>query len=400
MKKSIIKIFTILIGFALIVACDPMKDVYKELDKNPTAISSDLDFTLEEDDYELSENESAAEYKSFSSIDDAKEGIPNILNSKYPHLGAPSSALVRYDLYQGSAKYAYDDYEDDYVGGVVTDPIPVYEVTQDDYDAVLGDGNYGSFSSIDQLRDFLNYKYPDAWSNTGVILTYMYYAGSTSERTNTFSRHYEVWYEQRVLSKEEGDYDYMGRVGKDYFSNSDEAEEKIPVWINPQFPYAKTGDRYLVQYLFRDYDDEDDDGRAKEKESLVFSEFNGTAWERIGSITEAQLQLGHDGSNWVPDNTIKYTMNSADYTAVSEAYVDSNSAGSESMENYGNYDLTLWSDAEVEESIGGILKSNFPGSEEGQKYLVFYSVWTGSTGETRTRHLILSAGEYIPVGSE
>ena len=79
MKNSIIKILTLIIGFAVVMACDPMKDVYDELDKNPSSISADLDFTLEEDDYELSGIESAAKFKSFSSIDDAKEGIPNIL---------------------------------------------------------------------------------------------------------------------------------------------------------------------------------------------------------------------------------------------------------------------------------------------------------------------------------
>ncbi len=399
MKKSIIKLFTLIIGIAITIACDPMKDVYEELDKNPTAISSDLDFVLEDDDYELSGNENAAKYKSFSNVDDAKEGIPNILAAKYPQLGAPSSALVGYDLYQGSAKYIYNDYEGDYVGGEVTKPIPVYEVTKEDYDAVLGEGNYGSFSSIGQLRDFLNYKYPDARDNDGVLLTYMYYSGSTNEVTNTFSKHYEVWYEQRVLSKDAGDYAYMGRTG-DYFSSQDEGEEKIPVWRNPQFPYAKAGDRYLVQYLWRNYDDEDDDGTPKESPRLVLSEYNGSEWVMVGSIVEAQLQCGHDGEKWVPDNTLKYTMTSADYTAVSIAYADSNPEGSASMGSYGNYDITLWSQDEIEESIGGVIETNFPGSEEGQKYLVFYNVWTGSSGETRTEHLILSGGKYVPVGSE
>ena len=119
----------------------------------------------------------------------------------------------------------------------------------------------------------------------------------------------------------------------------------------------------------------------------------------IGSIIESQLQLGHDGSNWVPDNTIKYSMTSADYTAVSEAYADSNPAGSESMANYGNYDTGLWSAEQITESIGGVLKSNFPEADEGQKYLVFYSVYTGAS-QTWTEHLILSGGEYVPVGSE
>ena len=53
MKNSIIKILTLIIGFASLLACEPMKDVYEELDKNPSSISADLAFTLEDDDYEV-----------------------------------------------------------------------------------------------------------------------------------------------------------------------------------------------------------------------------------------------------------------------------------------------------------------------------------------------------------
>ena len=148
MKNSIIKIFTLFTAFTLISACDPMSEIYDELDENPTPITADLDLVLTADDYELSGIPSAEKYHSFSSVDDAKEGIPNILSAKYPQLGATSSALVMYDLYQGSVSYIYNDYEADYAGGVVTNPIPVYTVTPADYDAVLGPGNYGSFSSL------------------------------------------------------------------------------------------------------------------------------------------------------------------------------------------------------------------------------------------------------------
>ena len=87
MKKIIYKILILVIGFTAILACEPMEDIYAELDKNPTPVVSDLNIVLEEDDYELSGNENAAKYGSFSNIDDAKEGIPNILtnNTKLSH---------------------------------------------------------------------------------------------------------------------------------------------------------------------------------------------------------------------------------------------------------------------------------------------------------------------------
>jgi len=87
----------------------------------------------------------------------------------------------------------------------------------------------------------------------------------------------------------------MLRGSRSYFSSSSDAEGKIPVWLGPQFPYAKTGDRYLVQYTYKDYDD---DGKYKPK--VVLSEFNGVEWEMVSSITEMSMQLGHNGTLWEP----------------------------------------------------------------------------------------------------
>ncbi len=398
MKNIFFKLFTIVAVITLVIACDPMEEIYSEMDKNPTAITSDLVLTLTDDDYELSGIESAAKYKNFSSIDDAKEGIPNILAEKYPQLGKTSSALVYYDLYQGSVKFLYDDYEADYAGGVVTNPIPKYTVQQSDYDEILGTPNYGNFDNMDDLNAFLNWKYPSAGDNEGVLLTYAWYPTPEggNPTSNTFTKHYGVWYIHRVLSAEDGDYEYMLRGTRNYFSSTSDAEEKIPVWLKPQFPYAKTGDRYLVQYLFRDYDDVDDNGYAKEKPMVVLSEFDGVEWALVTSLTQMSLQLGHNGTVWEPDNTIKYSLTSADYADIAAAYAHINPAGSSSMSTYGNYDLALWSTAQIQESIGNQLLEVFPSAAEGQKYLVSYKYYSGGTG-TSTVHLILTGGVYVPV---
>ncbi|MCG8378801.1 MAG: hypothetical protein MI865_04910, partial [Proteobacteria bacterium] len=65
----------------------------------------------------------------------------------------------------------------------------------------------------------------------------------------------------------------------------------------------------------------------------------------------------------------------ADYAAIAAAYADSNSAGSGSMETFGNYDIGLWSDQEIFESITTRLLEIFPATAAGQKYLVSYAVW-------------------------
>lgn len=390
-------IYMLFLAAIVLVACDPNKDIYKEMDENPAPITAALDFTLSEDDYELSGNESAGKYGSFSNEDDAKEGIPNILKEKYPQLGATSSAIVTYDLYQGSVKYSYDDWASNAAGGVVENPIPLYTVTDADYDAILGEGNYGSFGDAEEVGALLDLKDPDAYDNTGVKLTYNWYNGSFTEydKVANWSKHYGVWYEQVHLTDDA--YAYMGRSY--YFSSIDDAEGKVPVWLkNTQFPYAKAGDRYLVQYLYKDYDDEDTDEDPTKKERLILNEYNGAEWIVISSITQSVLKLGHDGSKWVPDNTIKYTMNGDDYTFVTVEYADVNPAGVASMANYGNYDITIWLDEEVTNSVADVLAKNFGSAAEGQKYLVSYSVYTGSAGDTHTKHYIKEGDKYVLLG--
>ena len=152
----------------------------------------------------------------------------------------------------------------------------------------------------------------------------------------------------------------------------------------------------MAQYLFRDYADEADNGYAKEKPRVVLSEFNGMEWVMITSLTQASLKLGHNGTVWEPDNTIKYSLSSADYSDIAVAYADINSAGSASMTKYGNYDLSLWTNAQIQESIGGQLLELFPNAAEGQKYMVTYKFYSGGSG-TDTVHLILQDGVYVPV---
>ena len=44
-------------------------------------------------------------------------------------------------------------------------------------------------------------------------------------------------------------------------------------------------------------------------------------------MTQNVLNLGHDGTEWVPDNTIKYTLGTDDFAAIATASSGTNSAG-------------------------------------------------------------------------
>lgn len=182
---------------------------------------------------------------------------------------------------------------------------------------------------------------------------------------------------ENVFYLSKSDYDAMGedsgRPGRfNNFSNSVAPEDYLPRFLSRTSPYdfAQEEDEVLVIYRF----------------------FNGSTVLRGNSYSvvngewtphQAQLQFGHDGNKWVPDNTIKYTMGRPDYdliiAALSAKYPDATS----SMDNFGNMDRRAgnsaqWTDEMVLEAITVILDGINPTAVEAQKYIVTIDVFNGS----------------------
>ena len=65
------------------------------------------------------------------------------------------------------------------------------------------------------------------------------------------------------------------------------------------------------------------------------------------------------------------------------------------MAQYGNVDVSLWTEEQVISAVGNRLIELFP-TVEGQKYLVSYDTWEPGAG-VRTIHLIYSGGTYVKV---
>lgn len=94
--------------------------------------------------------------------------------------------------------------------------------------------------------------------------------------------------------------------------------------------------------------------------------FDGSVWNAIPTVIDSELQFAHNGTTWVPDNTISYTLTNADFTLVGNG-------------NYNNFDVRAGKDEETVEvrlsKISTILLNNFPQYGEGQKFSVSYAVW-------------------------
>ncbi len=354
MKKLFYSFAIITLAFA---SCNPMDDIYKEIDAKETVIAGDATITLTDDDYKLSGNDDVTKNKSFTGYTQAETIIPTILTAKYPVWKKNSTAKV---------SFAIDRLN--YLNAAT-----VYEVTEADY--LAQNHTYKNYDSPSDIIDFLKWKYPNAGRGDVIELTYKYYSGSVSTLTNKFIMTDE-WIATKSMAS--ADYTAMGQR----FSNFDNfgiAEFKIGRYLAtlPDYNFSKDGDVVNVVYTYT----YKDGSTRKFKSVLASYTFNSGAFELISN----SIKFGHNGTKWEKDNTIKYTLTAADYALVGNS-------------RYGNFDVRSGKNEEKEDvrigKISQILLNNFPNDAEGQKYLVSYNIYNGSNG-VWTLAVIKKGTEYV-----
>ena len=196
---------------------------------------------------------------------------------------------------------------------------------------------------------------------------YYMYDGSIWEATE------DVYY----LSK--SDYDSMGedsgRPGRfNNFSSSVNPEDYLPKFLSmtPPYDFAQEEDQLFVIYRF----------------------FNGSTVTRGNSYSvingewvpyQTQLQFGHDGNKWIPDNTIKYTFLPSDYGFVSREFETIYPDPASNLGRFSSFDRrasggNIWNNDMLLEAVASVLDILNPSAEVGQKYSVTFQVFTGSVG--------------------
>jgi hypothetical protein len=130
----------------------------------------------------------------------------------------------------------------------------------------------------------------------------------------------------------------------------------------------------MYKLYVTDTQDVDGDGRTDDRtvySFVTFVVYDGANWSLYNNIVNETIKFGHDGTSWVPDNTIKYTLTGADYELVGNG-------------NYGNFDVRDGKDEQPEsvrlDKINTILLNNFPNDLEEQKYIVTYNIYNGANG--------------------
>ncbi|MFT5212473.1 MAG: hypothetical protein ACI9JT_000368 [Polaribacter sp.] len=378
-------------------------------------------YTLTDDDYDFVGNGRFNNFDIRTGRDDEliearRVKIQTILLNNFPEAAFGVKYNVTYKAYDGSSTEEYNlevQLEEN-----PTDPSKtiVYTLVNADYE-LIGNGNYNNFDIRDdkpeadvqvrraKIETILLNNYPDAVSGDFFVITYDTFDGVgrpvlemilqfdgtnynifdvkvyalytfTLEDTTMRFTLVDDWAAPISFTSEE--YDLMGGSGR--FSNfsgeTSEANRKIAIYLETLYPFAADEDFVAVQYNFYS-------GSVSTKN--VNFVFDGTVWNSISSVIDTELKFGHDGSSWVPDNTIKYTLTNADFALVDNG-------------RYNNFDVRA---GKAEETVASrvvklnvILKANFPASAQGQKFSVTYAVYDGANG-VRTTNVILEGADYI-----
>lgn len=242
------------------------------------------------------------------------------------------------------------------------------------------------FSSYDGQTIHVAFKYTSdtntsaRWRIESFVIKTIGVEGAADKKGAYYVYNGSVWEQkEEVLYLSSSNYDAMGedsgRPGqRDNFSSSINPENFLPRFLatTPPYNFGQEEDELFVIYKF----------------------FNGSSVLRGNSYSfidgvwtphQTQLQFGHDGNKWVPDNTLKYVFVPSDYGFVSSEFATIYPDPAANLGRFSSFDRratggNVWSDAMLLEAVGVTLNRLNPNAEINQKYLVTFQVFTGSVG--------------------
>jgi hypothetical protein len=117
--------------------------------------------------------------------------------------------------------------------------------------------------------------------------------------------------ESGIYALSSNDYNAMGSPGKyDNFSSSDNPDNYIPEYLTQKYPYAQEGDQINVAYIYYS------SGTHLRVDQYTFT---SSMWTKYNPIVSEISQFLNNGTKWVFDPTVTFTMSSADYQLIVDA---------------------------------------------------------------------------------
>lgn len=341
--KKIIYLLIAFVGITL-TSCEPMEDINDQIDAGIDNIEGTLDYTLVADDYtdilELS-------FPNFSTLDDAKDLIPTVLNEKFPALGSGSAVNVGFDLYNPMS-------------------IESYTVSASDYtDAGL---NVNYFSATSEIKNFLKMKFPDAKEGDYVKLSYNTIATPIADTLENAD--YELIGTQ--LADKYPDpaaglsyHDFDKRTGKPGYWTDEMIAEALAVYLSDKYDNAVEGELYAVTY------DTFTDDYEHVFQTMVLR-YDGNAFTKFNSTPDGEA----------------YTFSQDDYSLVATDLADEYPTAAGNLADHGNFyrkysdNSSYWTDEMLVDAITVVLNNQFPDAADGKVYEVTLDTYGSSSTET------------------
>jgi len=191
------------------------------------------------------------------------------------------------------------------------------------------------------------------------------------------------------------DYDAMGTdyglPGKyNNFDSSMDIDAYISTFLGIKYPFAQDDDNMNVVYKYYS-----SSAHATQTRGNSYTVVNGV-WTGYQSTISTTLQFGHDGTTWVPDNTIKYVLTGADYVYIADQLDGNPDFADVSLGNlasYGDFDYN-WSEAQIVYALGVLADHINPTAAEGQKYTFVYLLYDNGLN-TISMNLIKTNGIWV-----
>ncbi|MEO8886122.1 MAG: hypothetical protein ABI367_08675 [Mucilaginibacter sp.] len=383
--KKLYYLLAFVVAAATFTACNPLDKTYKQLGDLPTPQAPPAPVvnigavTLTAADYAtLPSADYAKTLFGYKTSADAAASIPAILAVKYPNAtyNDKSSALVTYGVFNPNVVPADTTFAN--VNYTVINPTD-YVAAQ----AVTGT-TFKDYSDA-QVLLFLNYKYPTPVANQLSVLTYLYFLSGVTPSsgvltTDSFLYLNGVW--TKIYTVSAAQYAAAGHGNFNQFVNGDgqaAVNGYLASFLKNDAKVAATAKFGDVKYVSYNYYNSTAKITSQRVQTLTY---DGTNWI-YAPIASTPLQFLKTNGVWVADNTVNYTLTTADMKGIGTAQPNvASTAATGNLAQYGNYNIqsgaTAWTDDQIAASIAVFLKGKFTTAVLNQKFVITYSAYNGS----------------------
>jgi len=327
---------------------------------------TDLAITLAPADYALLPSSNyASKTLTFDNASDASDGIPIILNSKYPSSGNGSTAVVTYTQSALYFKPAADSVYSDVA----------YTLTPADY--LLLPGNKYTDFSIAQVIQWLPYKYPTPVNNELRVLTFTPYPATL---TPPYSFLYLNGAWKQIYTITPGEYTAVGLGKYDQFTSANDLQ--LPLMLSALLKTdltvqdtVKAGD---VEYISFNYYGSDKGTYQR----VIPLQYDGSNYVTPKTST-ALLNFVKKSGTWLfvtPLPVINYTLTTADTKLIAASNIGTTALRA-NLGTYGDFE-TSWAKTDLQAAFILCLKADFATPAINTIYRVHYNLYSGGDVDT------------------